>query len=178
MLSGQRLRVERKETIEPNARRDISMLTGSPRNRFFADNEAMALMFQRGLSIGMANAAASQAPAMQAPTMQASTMQAPLMHPPAYGHYSYYQPISAQSAYGSYVGPTIGVDNETASTLQVQGGPYLPPTLSQYQYPQGVPSFTQFSHVPARQNTYQWPPNTSTSENNGVPSGTGGEESS
>lgn len=170
MLSGARLRVERKEIIDTSPRRDMSLFAGSPRNRFFPDNEAMALMFQRGVSIGMANAAASQAPVMHPPTMHP-----PAMHPPVYGQYPYYQPLNSQSAYGPFAGQAIGVDNEPSANL-VQGGPYVPPTLGQYQYPQAVSSYTQYSHIPARQSTYQWPPNSSAGEN-GAASGTGGEES-
>lgn len=167
MLSGVRLRVERKEIVDTSPRRDRSLFSGgSPRNRFFADNEAMALMFQRGVSIGMANAAASQAPVMHPPAM----------HPSVYGQYPYYQPLNSQSAYGPFVGPTFGVDNETPANLQVQGGPYVPPALGQYQYPQAVSSYAQISHIPPRQSTYQWPPNNSAGDNGGS-SGAGGEES-
>ena len=101
MLSGVRLRVERKEIVDTSPGRDMSFAGGSPRNRFFADNEAMALMFQRGLSIGMANAAASQAPVMHPPAMHP-----PAMHPPVYSQYPYYQPLSSQSAYGPFVDPS------------------------------------------------------------------------
>lgn len=172
MHSGVRLRVERKEIVDASPRRDVSLFTGgSPSHRLFADNEAMALMFQRGVSIGMANAAASQAPVMHSPAMHP-----PAMHPPVYGQYPYYQPLHSQSAYGPFVGPTIGVENETTATLQVQGGLYVPPTLGQYQYPQAVSSYAQFSHIPARQSTYQWPPKNAAGENVASP-GASGEES-
>lgn len=171
MLSGVRLRVERKEIVDTSPHRDVSLFAGgSPRNRFFADNEAMALMFQRGVSIGMANAAASQAPVMHPPTMHP-----PAMHPPVYGQYPYYQPLNSQSQYGPFVGPALGVDNETPANIQVQASPYVPPSLGQYQYPQAVSSYAQFSHIPARQSTYQWPPNSSAGEN-GASSGAVGEE--
>lgn len=168
MLSGVRLRVERKEIVDASPRRDMALCAGgSPRNRFYADNEAMALMFQRGISIGMANAAASHAPVMHPPAM----------HPPVYGQYPYYQPLNSQSAaYGPFVGPAIGVDNETPANLQLQGSPYVSPTLGQYQYPQAVSSYAHFSHIPARQSTYQWPPSNLSGEN-GAASGAGDEES-
>lgn len=166
MLSGMRLRVERKEIIDSSPRRDVSLFAGSPRNRFYPDNEAMALMFQRGVSIGMANAAASQAPVVHTSAMQ----------PPIYGQYPYYQPLNPQSAYGPFVGPALAVDNETPANVQVQGSPYVPPAMGQYQYPQAVSSYAQFSHIPARQSTYQWPPKSSAGEN-GASSGAGVEES-
>lgn len=177
MVAGVRLRVERKEIVDTSPRRDVSFFAaGNPRSPYFADNEAMALMFQRGVSIGMANAAASQAPVMHPPTMHSPAMHPPAIHPPIYGQYPYYQPLNSQSAYGPFVGTAIGVDNETPANLQVQGGQFVPPTMGQYQYPQAVSSYAQFSHIPARQSTYQWPPNNSAGEN-GASAGAGGEES-
>ena len=144
VLSGVYLRVERKETIEPHPRRGLSIMTGgSPQNRYLADNEAMALMFQRGLSIGMANAASS--PVQPVP-------------PPAFAPYPYYQPVNSPSAYNPYADPALAMTNEAPATLQVPGNTYLPQAMGNpLQYPQAVSPYT-VGQFPARQNTYQWPP--------------------
>lgn len=163
MLSGVRLRVERKETIEPSPRRGLAVMSGgSPRNRYLADNEAMALMFQRGLSIGMANAASS--PVSPVP-------------PPTFTPYPYYQPMNPQSAYNPYADPNLGANNEASANVQIHGNAYVPQTITgQFQFPQGVPPYA-LSQFPTRQNTYQWPPNNTNSEMNPGSSGAIGEES-
>lgn len=163
MLSGARLRVERKETVEPGARRDLAVMSGgSPRNRYLADNEAMALMFQRGLSIGMANAASSPVQAIP---------------PPSFTPYPYYQPMNPQATYNPYADPNLGVNNDTPANVQIHGNTYVPHTITgQFQYSQGVHPYA-LVQFPTRQNTYQWPPNNTNGEMNIGSSGAIGEES-
>ena len=150
-LHGSRLRVEHKESVDNYNRRDLSFVSGgSPRTRYLADNqEALAMLFQRGVSIGMANAAA------QVQTLPASGYGS--------GAYSYY-PHYNQSQYGPYVSPSATIDSESPSNLQVHGNLYVPPVMgqmTQMQYPAAPPQYVQYPQypqpLPARSN-YQWPP--------------------
>ncbi len=160
-ISDIRLRVEPKETIEPSPRRNLSILTGgSPRNRYLADNEAMALMFQRGLSIGLANATASPAPSMA---------------PPSFAPYPYYQALNPPTAFNPYIGQAVGLDNEASAHLQMQSNAFVPQPLNQYQYPQEVIPYG-LGHFPPRQNTYQWPPANANAEGNPNSTGAAGGE--
>lgn len=102
----------------------------------------MALMFQRGLSIGLANATASPVPSMA---------------PPSFAPYPYYQALNPQATFGPYIGQNVGIENDVPSNIQIQGNTYMPQPLNQYQYPQEMISYG-LSQFPARQNTYQWPP--------------------
>lgn len=160
-ISDTRLRVEPKETIEPSPRRNLSILTGgSPRNRYLADNEAMALMFQRGLSIGLANATASPAPSMV---------------PPSYAPYPYYQAVNPPTTFNAYIGPTVGIENEVSSNIPLQGNAYIPQPLNHYQYSQEIFPYG-LGQFPARQNTYQWPPSNEGADSNMSSSGNVGGE--
>ena len=146
-LGGVRLRVERKEWVDPATRRFSPIKAGgSPPDRFYTDpQEAMAVLFQRGVSIGMANAAASQA--------QTSP-------PPVYSPYAYYQPYN-QMMYGSY--PQM--DTEASPGLQAQGNPYMPMPMpmGQFQYPQASTYTAQYPPASNRP-VYQWPPANSTAD--------------
>lgn len=150
VIAGARLRIERKESVDPFTRRDSFRSGGSPNPRLFAESqEAMAMLFQRGVSIGMANAAASQAQAMP---------------PPVYAPYSYYQPYS-QPQYGPYVAPNAPNENETSTGLQVHGNTYMPQAMGgQFQYPQGPPQYVHYQQCQQRSDYYQWPPGNPNSE--------------
>ena len=100
----------------------------------------MAVLFQRGVSIGMASAAASQA--------QASP-------PPVFAPYAYYQPYN-QMPYGPYVTANPQIDNEASTGLQAHGNNYMPLPMGQFQYPQ-APAYVQYQPVSQRP-VYQWPP--------------------
>ena len=167
MLSGVRLRVERKETFEPSPRRKLAMMPGgSPRERYVAENEMMALMFQRGLSLGLANAAASPAPNM---------------HPQPYAPYAFYQPFSHQPAYNQFGGPAFVTENEIASGLHMHGNTYMSPNVGSYQYQHEAPQYEttqspgrpyQFTQEEPQYNTaqtpvspYQWPRRSSNADN-------------
>lgn len=157
-LQGSRLRVERKESVDVLNRRDMSMVSGgSPRSLYIADNqEALAMLFQRGVSVGMANAAA-QAHASPAAGYGSGT-------------YSYY-PQYNQSPYGPYVSPTTIMDGDSPNNAQTHGNLYIPPVMGQMgqmQYPSAPLACVQFPQypqpLPARSN-YQWPPLTGTTNN-------------
>ncbi|KAL9014866.1 MAG: hypothetical protein Q9173_000503, partial [Seirophora scorigena] len=62
VLGGSALRVEPKESAASLARRESIVSRGSPPTRFQANKETMELLFQHGVSVGIANANASQSP--------------------------------------------------------------------------------------------------------------------
>ena len=149
-LQGSRLRIEQKESIDPYSRRDLATASGgSPRARYLAESQdALAMLFQRGVSVGMANAATSQAQIM--PTPHYST-----------AGYPYY-PAFNQTQYGQYFPQaTISVDNESNSGLQIHGNPYIPNGTSSVQYPTAPPPYIPYAQYPQaapRPTNYQWPP--------------------
>lgn len=157
-LQGSRLRVEPKESVDQTHRRNVTTMSGgSPRARYIADNqEALAMLFQRGVSVGMANAAA------QAQVLPASSYGA--------GAYPYY-PHYSQSQYGPYVSPTTTMDGESPSNVQVNGSLYMPSVLgqiAQMQYPTAPPQYVQYPQYqpgPTPRSSYQWPPPASTTNN-------------
>ena len=106
----------------------------------------MALMFQRGLQIGMANATV---------TSQASSLATPSYPPP----FTYFPPMTAQPSYGPFGGPALGIENETPPTVPFQTPPYLPQAMGQYQYAQSMTPYPLHqlpTQLPTQQN-YQWP---------------------
>ncbi|KAL8741397.1 MAG: hypothetical protein Q9190_005988 [Brigantiaea leucoxantha] len=167
-LGGVRLRVQRKETLDFLGRRETWMFPGgSPRNLPCAESpEAMAALFQRGISVGMANAAASQSQN--------------LPPPPVYAPYQLYPQLSPAHE-----------PSTTTTTLPFHGNQYLPqpmtPALSPlmppsmqpfqpFQFPgigQGSPQYAQHSNWHQRTSDYQWPLTFSSSEP--VPTTTNGE---
>ena len=147
-LQGSRLRIEQKESIDPYSRRDLATASnGSPRSRYIAESQdALALLFQRGVTVGMANAVTSQAQTMPAPNYGAAA-------------YPYYSPFN-QTQYGQYFPQaTIALENESASGLQMHGNPYLPSSMTSVQYPTALPSYVpRYPQVAPRPTNYQWPP--------------------
>ena len=149
-MQGVRLRVEQKESIDQYNRRDMAMVSGgSPRDRYFAESQdALAMLFQRGVSVGMANAAASQAQALPAPNYGA-------------GAYPYY-PTYNQSQYGQYFNPAaIPFESESPSGAHMHGNLYMPNGMAQMQFPTAPPQYIQYPQYPQpapRPTNYQWPP--------------------
>ena len=150
-LQGSRLRVEHKESVDVYNRRDTSIVSGgSPRNHYISDNqEALTMLFQRGVSIGMANAAA-QVQAL--PTSSYGS-----------GAYPYY-PHYNQSQYGPYMSPTATIDNDSPNNVPMHGNLYMPPVMgqiAQIPFSSAPPPCIQYAQypqpLPARSN-YQWPP--------------------
>ena len=163
-MYGSDIRVERKQSIDPFARRDTLVTAGeSPLNRYPHD---MAMQFQRGLVAGMAQAAQSM-PA-----------------PPVYSGYSYYQPYEA-AQYNQYAAPVnpfgtpAAVDNAITGPMPTQGsgqfqyghqGDVSGQGLNPFPYAQTSPSYTPQVQQPPRQ-VYQWPPaNTGNDADNSSPS--------
>ena len=162
-LQGNRLRVEHKESADQTNRRNLAMAAGgSPRARYIADNqEALAMLFQRGVSVGMANAAA-----------QAQVLPATNYGSAAYPYYPHYN----QSQYPPYVSPPTTMDPESPTNVQVNSNLYVPSVmgqLAQMQYPSAPPQYVQYPHYqagPTPRSNYQWPPPASTANNENAPS--------
>jgi len=150
-LGGVRLRVERKEWVDTATRRFSPVKSGdSPRDHLYTDSqEAMAVLFQRGVSIGMANAAAAS--------------QAQVSPSPLFTQYPYYPPYN-QMPYGSYIGANPQMDIEASSGLSAHGNTYMSMPMGQFQYPQ-APAYVQYQQVSQRP-VYQWPPANSTDNTN------------
>lgn len=159
-LGGHRLRVERKEPAESLARRDAMLSGGSPRNRFHMNSQdTMTMLFQHGVSVGMANASASQSPPA------ASSMFTPY-HAYAFAGVPQFAPLTSQGRL---------IENETSQGLQAHAQAFVPqalqhganPGLNHYQVPTITPAQTAH-YLPVannwanRTNNYQWPPADST----------------
>ncbi|KAL9600611.1 MAG: hypothetical protein Q9219_003044 [cf. Caloplaca sp. 3 TL-2023] len=158
-LGGHHLRVERKESAEALVRRDAIFSGGSPRNRFPTGSQnTMAMMFQHGVSVGMANASASQSP----------TAAASLFTP-----YSSY-PLSGVSPYVTFPSSGRLIENEPSQGLHAHAQAFVPQSmqhgmnsgLGQYQVPTITAAHTAHylpnSNWAQRTTNYQWPPADST----------------
>ncbi|KAI4264603.1 MAG: hypothetical protein L6R38_001641 [Xanthoria sp. 2 TBL-2021] len=161
-IDGHRLRVERKESAESLAQRENMFSGGSPRNRFPANaQDTMALLFQHGVSVGMANANASQSPTAA---------------PPMYTPWSNYQQFGlppmgtmppggrlmehdAQAHASAFVPQTIphGMTHGMSAALPQ----YQMPTITPAQTAQYMP----YNSMAQRTTNYQWPPVTSPTRN-------------
>ena len=190
VYGSDRLRVERKESIDPFARRDN--FGGSPRNAYYSAPQDMALLFQRGVYAGMAQAA--QVQAMPPPVYAA--------YPPTYyGAYDpsqYNQYTSSAASVGQYATaaapvnqytaptapinhyttPAASTDNNIAASLQGPGhfqfGPSAQASASSmgnFHYPAHVPPPAHFAEPPSipAGSGYQWPPAASNNNDANAP---------
>ena len=179
MYGSDRLRVERKGSTDPFARRDN--FGGSPRDAYTMQAcQDMAMLFQRGVYAGIAQAA--QAQAIPPPPVYAAY---PSTYYQAYdpSQYSQYTapaaPVNQYSASAApvnhYTAPaTSNNNNNIAESLQGPGhfqfGPAAQasaPSTANFQYPAPAPAPTQYVQppmVPAGSG-YQWPPASSNDEN-------------
>ena len=178
MYGNDRLRVERKESIDPFARRDN--FGGSPRDAYTMQaSQDMATLFQRGVYAGIAQAA--QAQAIPPPPVYAAY---PSTYYQAYDPSQYSQYTAPAAPVNQYTAPAAPVNHYTApatsnnsniaASLQGPGhfqfGPAAQasaPSTASFQYPAPAPAFTQYVQppmVPAGSG-YQWPPASSNNEN-------------
>ena len=142
----QGLRVEHKEPSSSVSRVSHGF-SGSPRRNGLAESQEVLMAFQRGLSMGMSQAAQSH-------------MVAPPVHP----YYPYYAQYDHSLQQPSVSGP---INNESAAATgsQLYGSgymgpipghfPYTPTTAPMTQYPQQHQQFV-LPHPVISQ--YQWPP--------------------
>ncbi|KAL8661369.1 MAG: hypothetical protein Q9202_005671 [Teloschistes flavicans] len=162
-LEGLRLRVERKVSADTLTRRDIMCTGGSPRTRMPTNAQnAMAMVFQQGFSIGMANAKTSQ------PPTAASSLY------PTYNNFPHYSMPQFAQLHG-----TNGlIENEASQGLHAHAPTFVPqalqhgvgpmlgqlemPTMMQAQTAHYTPSTTW---TPQRTTNYQWPPVASGGQN-------------
>ncbi|KAI4157412.1 MAG: hypothetical protein L6R39_000694 [Caloplaca ligustica] len=153
-LGGHPLRVEAKESAASLARREAQVSRGSPRDRLQANNRTMTMLFQQGVSVGMANANASQSPTASS---------------------SLYTPYNAYTLPGLPSFAPMTVPNQLigdggSGNLQAHAQAFVPQSL-QHAMPQGLGSYhmptitpAQTTHYPPRTNlapratNYQWPP--------------------
>ncbi|KAL8818781.1 MAG: hypothetical protein Q9223_002660 [Gallowayella weberi] len=160
-LDGHRLRVERKESAESLAHRDAVFSGGSPRNTRLPSNaqDTMAMLFQHGVSVGMANANASQS------TTAASSMYSPWS---TYSPYGLPQ-MTTMLPGGRYIdnegqGPQVHAAFVPQALQQGMG-----PALGHFQLPTITPAQTAqympYASTTQRTSNYQWPPVTSPSRN-------------
>ncbi|KAL8968761.1 MAG: hypothetical protein Q9183_002311 [Haloplaca sp. 2 TL-2023] len=187
-LGGHELRVEPRQSAEALARRDAPFAGGSPRTRVAArsSQQTMAMMFQQGVQIGMANATASQLPAVAAPmypaynatqSQGAATSMYPAYNatqsqagaPPMYSTYNAF-PQYGVPQYTSVTTPSRLAENQPSRTLQGHATPFVPQSLEQGM----APGFNHYEHMmqahaglntsmnttfaPQRTTHYQWPP--------------------
>lgn len=143
-----RLRVERKESADPSGRPNTyTASAGSPRSQYMGDpHDQMAMQFQRGLYVGLSQAAQVQT--------------AP---PPMWTGYPYYQQYDP-SQYGHFTGaPAVQSDTATASGLQSHANGYAAQAVAQTQFPQTPNQYVPYQSRLSRA-SYQWPPSVSTSD--------------
>ncbi|KAI4110648.1 MAG: hypothetical protein LQ339_001224 [Xanthoria mediterranea] len=164
-IDGHRLRVERKESAESLALRENMFSGGSPSNRLPTNaQDTMALLFQHGVSVGIANANASQ-----------SNSTAPPMYTPWSNYQQFGLPHMATLPSGSRL-----VESD-AQALQAHASAFVPqpiphgmsPGLPQYQMPTITPAQTAqympYDNMARRTAHYQWPPVTSPTRNTALP---------
>ena len=137
-----RLRVERKESADPSAR--LNNFIGpsvSPRSPYLGDShDQMAMLYQRGLYAGLAQAAQAQA-----------------MPPPVWAGFPYCQPYDP-SQYGQYNSiPSVPSDDNASAGLQPHPNTYATHAMSQVQYTQPPSQYIHYPQQPPRA-SYQWPP--------------------
>lgn len=111
MYGIHRLRVERKETIDPSTRRGPFM--ASPHDSYnFQTTHDMAMSFHRGVYAGMAQAA--QAQAMPAPPVFATY---PSTYYQAYDPSQYNQYTTPAASVNQYIAPAAPVNHYTAPDI-------------------------------------------------------------
>lgn len=159
-LGNNVLRVERREAAGSLARRDVMVSRGSPRNRFQANRDTMEMLFQQGVSVGMANANAN---ASQSPTAAHSL----------YTPYNSYT-LAGVPQFAPIAAPSQMFENDGSPGLHAHAQAFVPQSLQhvvpqglgQYQVPTITPAQTTHymprTHLAQRTSNYQWPPADST----------------
>lgn len=178
MLLGSRLRVQKKENFYLNSSRfgHASTQTRPVVNRFNSDDEAMAMIFQRGVSVGIAKATTFQGPGVAQSSIPPPAVQYPLngqffrpSQPIAQGTYSQYPfyPSPNLSAGAMTFGPSIpDFQTEIPTGIRMADGSYLNPPIHDFHYPSPAAQYMQHAQIPSRPATYQWPVNNSTPDQN------------
>lgn len=180
MLLGSRLRVQQKENFYLNSSRfgHASAPTRPVPNRFITpDDEAMAMIFQRGVSVGMAKATKFQGASVTQSGIPPPTIQYPVnsqffgrQNPSiAQGTYSQYPfyPAANLSAGAMTFGPSmLDFQTEIPTGIRMADGSYLNQPIHDFQYSAPTAQYLQHPHIPTRAPTYQWPITNSTPDPN------------
>lgn len=175
MLLGSRLRVQQKENFYLNSSRlgHISTQARPVAPRFTPDDEAMALIFQRGVSVGMAKATVFQGAGVAQSGIPPPAVQYPLnsqyfgrqnlqIAQGTYAHYPFYQ--SQNLPAGAMTMPEF--QTEIPTGIRMADGSYLNPPIHEFHYPSPTAQYMQHPHIPTRPPPYQWPVTNSTPDPN------------
>ena len=136
-MNGCRLRIEPKVDVQ----RHNQMFGGSPiRPPMFDQQDAMARLFQHGVSVGLAAAAT-----------QAQNVQAPI-----YGPYPFYQPPQ-YGAFSNQAMQHAAIENELPMALQHHAHAYTNQETGSYNHIQASPptAFPQCNGYPLR-GGFEW----------------------
>lgn len=171
MLLGSRLRIQQKENFYLNSSRfgHAPMQTRPVANRFTPDDEAIAMIFQRGVSVGMAKATNFQGAAVAQSGIPPPAIQYPLnsqffgrQNSPVaqgtYAQYPFYPPPNLPAGAAMTFGPSMpDYQTEIPTGLRMADGSYLNPPIHDFHYPPTAAQYLQHAHIPSRTPTYQWP---------------------
>ncbi|KAL8675259.1 MAG: hypothetical protein Q9168_000380 [Polycauliona sp. 1 TL-2023] len=162
-IDGHRLRVERKESAESLAQRENVFSGGSPRNRYpHNTQDTMAMLFQHGVSVGLANANNVSQPPTAASPMYPSWSNYPqfgLPPVPSMPPAGRFMETDAQGAPAAHASTFI--PQAFPNGMSTGHGHYQMPTITPAQTAQYMP----YSNVAQRTSDYQWPPVTSPTRN-------------
>ncbi|KAL8953972.1 MAG: hypothetical protein Q9222_000182 [Ikaeria aurantiellina] len=161
-IEGHRLRVERKESAETLAHREAMFSGGSPRNRFpINPQDTMAMLFQHGVSVGMANATASHSPP------SAPSMYTPFNSYQPFGMPAFTSPVATSSRLIEDEG-SAGMHGHAHNCVPQSLQQGMTPTLGQYPLPTISPAQTAqylpYNGWTQRTTNYQWPPASSANQ--------------
>lgn len=167
MLFGSRLRVQQKANLYLNPSRYGHALTHTRpmANRFNPDNEALSMIFQRGVSVGMAKATNFPGASVAQSAIPPPAVQYPLnsqffgrQNPPpiAQGTYAQYP------FYPSPPPPPPPPPNLPAGPMtfgpSMPAGSYLNPPVHDFHYPPTAAQYLHQAHISSRTPpTYTWP---------------------
>lgn len=172
MLLGSRLRVQQKENLYLNTNRFGHAFTHTRpmANRFNPNDEAISMVFQRGVSVGMAKATNFQGAGVAQSGIPPHAIQYPLnsqffgrQNPPlsqgTYAQYPFYpSPPPNLPAGAMTFGPSMpDYQTEIPTGIRMPDGSYLNPPMHDFHYPPTAAQYLHQAHISSRNPTYQWP---------------------
>lgn len=179
MLLGLRLRVQQKENFYLSSNRfgHIPTQTRPGANRFIAsDDEAMAMIFQRGVSVGMAKATSFQGGSVAQSSIPQPTIQYPVssqffgrQNPPmaqgTYPQFPFYSSANIPAGAMTFSPSMLDFQTEIPTGIRMVDG-YLNPPIQDFHYPSPTAQYMQHPHISTRPPAYQWPITNSTPDPN------------
>lgn len=172
MLFGSRLRVQQKENLylNPNRFGHAFTHTRPMANRINPGDEAISMIFQRGVSVGMAKATNFQGAGVAQSSIPPPAVQYPLnsqffgrQNPPiaqgTYAPYPFYpSPPPNLSAGAMTFAPSMpDYQTEIPTAIRMADGSYLNPPVHDFHYPPTAAQYLHQAHISSRTPTYQWP---------------------